>query len=50
MKVVKEGMDPSELFRFLVALFLRYLAAGEGGGMSGCNALECRMCGDRTGL
>ena len=29
MKLVKEGMNPSELFRFLVAQFGRYLASGE---------------------
>lgn len=53
MKLVKEGMGPSEFFRFLVALFLGYLASGEeavGVGVSGCNGLECRMCGDRTSL
>lgn len=46
MKLVKEGMGPSELFRILVALFLRYLASGEeavGVGVSECNGLECRM-------
>lgn len=43
MKVVKEGMGPSELFRFLVALFLRDLAAGEGGACQGVMPLnaEC---------